>query len=74
MGRGEKQRQEAGLEQRQRQEGYQGHSSWEEREKLGHGVREGEKGALKVLLRGAPLKPSRTTPFGASVLPPGLCL
>ena len=50
------------------------HSSWEEREKLGYGVREGEQGALKVLLRGASLKPSRTAPFGASVLPPGLCL
>jgi hypothetical protein len=29
-----------------------------------------KRGALKVLLRGASLKPSRTAPFGASVLPP----
>jgi hypothetical protein len=45
---------------RQRQEGKKEHSSWEERAKSGYGVREGEQGALKVLLRGAPLKPSRS--------------
>jgi hypothetical protein len=52
---------------RQRQEGKKEHSSWEERAKSGYGVREGEQGALKVLLRGAPLKLSRTAPFGASI-------
>jgi hypothetical protein len=54
-----------GRGERQRQEGKKEHSSWEERANSGYGVREGEQGALKVLLRGAPLKPSRTAPFGA---------